>query len=112
MTGQPVRPLRGYHLHLDGRGIRRRKGDIALFLAQAIEATDLTPISDPVVMADVGFVVIAESHVAAHIKGDAAFLDVFSCRPFRWARIKACARTIFGGEWEHLYRMRPERGKG
>lgn len=32
-----------------------------------------------------------------------AFADVFSCRPFRWARPPALARGIWAGDWRSEY---------
>ena len=104
--------LHGYHLLLDGAGVRRSDEDVRRFLARAVHATGLTKIADPLVIEShdqvVGFVVIAESHVSIHIRADIAFADVFSCRPFRWVKVLELAREIFDGSWRSDYFERSE----
>lgn len=108
--------LHGYHLLLDGTGIRRSEDDVRRFLARAVHATELTEVNDPVVVETkdgaIGFVVIAESHVSIHISGDVAFADVFSCRAFRWVRVLEATREIFAGSWRSKYSERKDRSSG
>ena len=91
--------LRGYHLMMQGVGVRREPGLIALFLEQAVEATGLVPIST-YVDEERGFVIIAESHISVHLHEDTAWADIFSCRPFPWHRLLRIARSVFGGRWK------------
>lgn len=65
----------------------------------------LTPIMEPVLLAErgIGFVVIAESHISVHVKGDRAAIDLFSCKPFKWASALRAAREVFGGRWNSTY---------
>jgi S-adenosylmethionine/arginine decarboxylase-like enzyme len=100
----------GYHLTLDGLRIRRQRGDIETFLHRAVEITGLTAISKPFIslgerlgaghdIPQIGFVVIAESHVSVHIQADRAFADVFSCRQFPAEAIHALCRKLWKGKW-------------
>jgi hypothetical protein len=104
--------LHGYHLLLDGAGVRRSNDDVRRFLARAVHATGLTKIADPLIIESrdqvIGFVVIAESHVSIHVRADVAFADVFSWRAFRWVKILEVAREIFDGSWRSDYFERSE----
>ena len=100
--------IQGYHLLADGSGVLSHPGDILRWLNRAVEVTGLTVIAGPVVdeAHGIGFVVIAESHISAHIQGARAFVDCFSCQPFPWARVVAAAQDIFGGDWTARYFVR------
>lgn len=95
--------MTGYHLLLEGLRIRRRPGDIETFLHRAVDVTGLTAICKPFIggeeVPQVGFVMIAESHVSVHIQADRAFVDVFSCRQFPADAIHGLCREIWGGDW-------------
>ncbi len=95
--------LQGYHLLAEGAGVSQRWGAIGDFLRMAVEATGLTVIMGPAVDEGrgIGFVVIAESHISVHLKGDRAFVDVFSCQPFGEEGVIASAIATFGGKWSH-----------
>ena len=97
--------LQGYQLLANGVGVSCPPGALGRFLADAVLLTGLTPITEPVICAEqgIGFVVIAESHISAHVQGDRAFVDVFSCRPFKWAAALRAARETFGGRWDSTY---------
>ena len=93
--------MQGWHLIAQATGIEAKPGALGLFLAQAVEVTGLTAIS-PVFVDDqrgVGFVIIAESHVSIHLKGDRAWADVFSCRRFEAEPILRILQKLFAGEW-------------
>ncbi len=95
--------MTGYHLLLEGLRIRRQRGDIETFLHRAVDITGLTAICKPFIgrgkAPQVGFVMIAESHVSVHIRADHAFVDVFSCRQFPAGAIHGFCSELWGGEW-------------
>lgn len=98
--------IQGYHLTMQGMGIRRRPKDINDFLDGAVKLTSLKTISRSVVRENAGFVLIAESHVSIHIQGDRAFADIFSCREFGVAQATGLAIKVFSGIWSSSLRTR------
>ncbi len=97
-------PLRGYHVLFDGE-----LSDIPTarvlraFLAKAIAATKLHAIRPTIVSVRTpdwtAFVVIAESHISAHGRGKAGFVDVFSCRCFDADAMLAVLVEALPGQW-------------
>lgn len=117
MAEVPNLDVHGYHLMLDGHG--DPKGWSAAKLLRLMRAlvrlTGLTPIVGPSTLEAnpqliVGFCVIAESHVSAHLDKSTGnvWIDVFSCRPFPYTGVEALVRRRL-----RLDRLRvrfPERG--
>ncbi|MFH0834988.1 MAG: S-adenosylmethionine decarboxylase [Candidatus Micrarchaeota archaeon] len=110
----PHPPVRGTHLMLDLRDGDVRKLDsektVSKFLKDVPKALGMRAITKPAVKrvgtgtdyGISGFVMIAESHVSVHTypRKRAAFIDVFSCKPFDCRRVSEMARRTFGGTVE------------
>lgn len=94
---------------VDGHGLSRRYGDLWRVAHRAVTVTGLTVFGVQISeRRGHAFVLIAESHVSIHFSGDAAHVDVFSCKPFRWGAVLRVLRETFGGLWNARYIHRSE----
>ncbi len=109
-----MKALVGYHLIVDGQARQRRPGwtvgDLRALLDELVRLTGLSVVSGPHIVRQpqwlVGMVVIAESHVSAHLDNEwgQAFVDVFSCRPFDYVKLPAViAQRLDLVSYQHQY---------
>ena len=97
--------LNGYHLMLGGTLAQLPTVEQLLdTLGRLVSATGLTPISPPIASVRgedySAFVMIAESHISLHGKGQMAVVDVFSCRAFDHDGMKQHLEDQLGGVWQ------------
>lgn len=85
--------------------------DVGKFLAGLPMQIGMTPIAPRYVHKGddsntlVGFQIIAESHISVHVKENAIFVDVFSCKPFNTQIALAYLRECFSLECIHYYML-------
>lgn len=78
---------KGQHLLVEAISLRvLEPQEVVRFLVQCPREIGLTIISGPHVFPTdnglAGIVLVADSHVSVHLDGLAAYIDVFSCKPF------------------------------
>lgn len=108
--------LQPFHIVCDGHmpdASKRTRADVANWCEDVITAIQMTCIHGPVteIAADgtlIGFAIIAESHLAAHITPDGhCFAEAFSCKAFDAMKFASITIDAFGLVHPVQVRMMP-----
>ena len=92
----------GLHLLFEGDSFYKlvSEATVSEYLTACPDLIGMTPITEPLVLLGeagwCGFVVIAQSHISIHAKGQYVIGDIFSCMPFEVDPALDLAGSILG----------------